>query len=527
MANASSCSNGEPSKKETRVNFEPGTSGIESDQVEVTIHNASNGHRSRKASYHYLPKPFERSNGSLMNPKFDSKVLEGYLVKCYFPQVRRLFRHILLYVAIASCCWALFFILMRVFHGSDHWVYFLIGSVISLLTMIALLLFTRSPNYERHPQMVAIFLAIFLIIAIQLPFIFKDADISPIGTFFGVVEILILLYSFFPITLFAAAGFGGFLSISYEILIALRYDKMQSAEYIICKLLLHFIIHFIGCFMYIMTNTRMRSNFSKICQSVSAQEELKRERETKEKMIHSLMPQHVANMVMATHPSKDEADGDDDADEAEKKKKKRGKSVRGEIIFRKFQMDEMKNVSILFADIVGFTKMSSNKTAERLVSQLNDLFGRFDLLCNESGCEKISTLGDCYYCVSGCPNPRPDHAICCVEMGLSMVIAIKAFDEDHNEEFQVKTKSPLVINLLVMGQVTPNPLTDAVLHGWPAPVTCPLFARHYSSFACRLIVNEERQSRRQTRCCYAATSYSAVQITILVSTNVTTLGRQL
>jgi hypothetical protein len=57
--------------------------------------------------------------------------------------------------------------------------------------------------------------------------------------------------------------------------------------------------------------------------------------------------------------------------------------------------------SILFADIVGFTKMSSNKTASQLVGLLNDLFGRFDYLCTQCGCEKISTLGDCYYCVSG------------------------------------------------------------------------------------------------------------------------------
>ena len=45
--------------------------------------------------------------------------------------------------------------------------------------------------------------------------------------------------------------------------------------------------------------------------------------------------------------------------------------------------------------------MSSNKTASQLVNLLNDLFGRFDKLCTESGCEKISTLGDCYYSVSG------------------------------------------------------------------------------------------------------------------------------
>lgn len=90
-------------------------------------------------------------------------------------------------------------------------------------------------------------------------------------------------------------------------------------------------------------------------------------------------------------------------------------------MFRPFNMVRMDNVSILFADIVGFTRMSSNKTAEQIVDILNDLFNRFDELCILSGCEKISTLGDCYYCVSGCPEPRDDHAKCCVQMGLGKV----------------------------------------------------------------------------------------------------------
>lgn len=50
--------------------------------------------------------------------------------------------------------------------------------------------------------------------------------------------------------------------------------------------------------------------------------------------------------------------------------------------------------------------MSSTKSAEQLVEILNDLFERFDSLCAVYGCEKISTLGDCYYAVSGCPNVR-------------------------------------------------------------------------------------------------------------------------
>ncbi|KAA3678164.1 adenylate cyclase 9 [Paragonimus westermani] len=91
------------------------------------------------------------------------------------------------------------------------------------------------------------------------------------------------------------------------------------------------------------------------------------------------------------------------------------------------------NVSILFADIVGFTRMSSNKTAHRVVTMLNNLFNRFDELCQTTKCEKIGTLGDCYYCVSGCPIAQPNHAVCCVEMGLGMCRIIKAFNRDFDE----------------------------------------------------------------------------------------------
>ena len=73
-------------------------------------------------------------------------------------------------------------------------------------------------------------------------------------------------------------------------------------------------------------------------------------------------------------------------------------------------MELREDVSILFADIVGFTDMSSGKSAAELVELLNDLYGRFDDLAEMCKCEKIATLGDCYYCVSGCVTPQQDHA---------------------------------------------------------------------------------------------------------------------
>ncbi|XP_025161613.1 adenylate cyclase type 9-like [Harpegnathos saltator] len=45
----------------------------------------------------------------------------------------------------------------------------------------------------------------------------------------------------------------------------------------------------------------------------------------------------------------------------------------------------------------------------------------------------ISTLDDCYYCVSGCPKPWSDHRKCCIKMGLAMIEAIKQFDIERRE----------------------------------------------------------------------------------------------
>lgn len=53
------------------------------------------------------------------------------------------------------------------------------------------------------------------------------------------------------------------------------------------------------------------------------------------------------------------------------------------------------------------------------------VLNRYDGLLQEHHCLRIKILGDCYYCVSGLPEPRQDHAHCCVEMGLSMIKTIR------------------------------------------------------------------------------------------------------
>lgn len=72
-----------------------------------------------------------------------------------------------------------------------------------------------------------------------------------------------------------------------------------------------------------------------------------------------------------------------------------------------------------------FEALASQCSAQELVKVLNDLFARFDKLSAENHCLRIKLLGDCYYCISGLPIARSDHAHCCVEMGLHMIKAIR------------------------------------------------------------------------------------------------------
>ncbi|KAG6446971.1 hypothetical protein O3G_MSEX004697 [Manduca sexta] len=126
-----------------------------------------------------------------------------------------------------------------------------------------------------------------------------------------------------------------------------------------------------------------------------------RENQQQERLLLSVLPRHVAMEMKADIASQPRHEQ-----------------------FHKIYIQRYENVSILFADICGFTSLSDQCTAEELVRLLNELFARFDRLAAEHHCLRIKLLGDCYYCVSGLPEARDDHAKCCVEMGLDMIDAI-------------------------------------------------------------------------------------------------------
>jgi len=86
--------------------------------------------------------------------------------------------------------------------------------------------------------------------------------------------------------------------------------------------------------------------------------------------------------------------------------------------------DHFSDVTVLFADIVGFTPMSSKLAPENVVELLDAVFTEFDKIAGYYELEKIKTIGDCYMAVGGIPVPRADHAERAASAALDMLPAL-------------------------------------------------------------------------------------------------------
>lgn len=96
------------------------------------------------------------------------------------------------------------------------------------------------------------------------------------------------------------------------------------------------------------------------------------------------------------------------------------------------------DVSVLLADLVGFTTLAAHIGPEQVVYLLNEIFSGFDLLALKHGLEKIKTIGDAYMAAGGVPLPRPDHAEAIAELALDMMAEIEKFNRAYNTSIQLR-----------------------------------------------------------------------------------------
>lgn len=100
--------------------------------------------------------------------------------------------------------------------------------------------------------------------------------------------------------------------------------------------------------------------------------------------------------------------------------------------------DSFAEVTILFADIVGFTELSKHTPPGQLVNILNEIFSAFDRLSEQHGLEKIKTIGDAYMVVGGIPTPRSDHAEAIAQMALDMQEEVARFNAMHTTALNIR-----------------------------------------------------------------------------------------
>uniref|UniRef100_A0A8D2L386 adenylate cyclase n=1 Tax=Varanus komodoensis TaxID=61221 RepID=A0A8D2L386_VARKO len=214
-------------------------------------------------------------------------------------------------------------------------------------------------------------------------------------------------YALLPVRTLLAIVFGLVVAISHLIVAAASVSARRQPLWrtLVANAILFVSVNLYGVFVRILTERAQRKAFLQARNCIEDRLKLEDENEKQERLLMSLLPRNVAMEMKEDFLKPPER------------------------IFHKIYIQRHDNVSILFADIVGFTSLASQCTAQELVKLLNELFGKFDELATENHCRRIKILGDCYYCVSGLTQPKTDHAHCCVEMGLDMIDTITSVAE--------------------------------------------------------------------------------------------------
>jgi len=162
--------------------------------------------------------------------------------------------------------------------------------------------------------------------------------------------------------------------------------------------------------------------------------------------------------------------------------------------------DRHAEVTVLFADIAGFTPLSAELPPERIVLTLNQLFSRFDALTRERGLEKIKTIGDCYMVVGGLPLPRPDHAEAVADLALALLAEVQKLDAATDAGVTIRVRIGMHCGSAVAGVIgttkpaydlwgdTVNTASRMESHGEPGRIQCS--EAMYARLADRFVFSE-------------------------------------
>ncbi|XP_032123604.1 adenylate cyclase type 5 isoform X2 [Sapajus apella] len=329
--------------------------------------------------------------------KFPSDKLER-LYQRYFFRLNQSSLTMLMAVLVLVC------LVMLAFHAARpplQLPYLAVLAAAVGVILIMAVLCNRAAFHQDHMGL-ACYALIAVVLAVQVVGLLLPQPRSASEGIWWTVFFIYTIYTLLPVRMRAAVLSGVLLS-ALHLAIALRTNAQDQflLKQLVSNVLIFSCTNIVGVCTHYPAEVSQRQAFQETRECIQARLHSQRENQQQERLLLSVLPRHVAMEMKADINAKQE-----------------------DMMFHKIYIQKHDNVSILFADIEGFTSLASQCTAQELVMTLNELFARFDKLAAENHCLRIKILGDCYYCVSGLPEARADHAHCCVEMGMDMIEAI-------------------------------------------------------------------------------------------------------
>ncbi len=271
------------------------------------------------------------------------------------------------------------------------------------LCLLASLALLKTPFGQRYPEVLFLSFSWSTILVPQIgDALIRDVELSYhiwIMTFLAQATLMPVYWVLHLVSQLSAPTFY----LSVNALFGLGLDKEIIANPVLYLYLFWFcLICDISVFLY---ERLQRQEFSARRELELAYQKLAAERERAEHLLVNILPECIAERLKH---------GD-------------------EIIAEQFT-----EATVMFADIVGFTQLSSQISPTELVILLNQMFSMFDRLVEKHEVEKIKTIGDAYMAVAGLPVPRNDHPQAIANLALDMQQALADFNVQYNQSFSIR-----------------------------------------------------------------------------------------
>ncbi|KPU73766.1 uncharacterized protein Dana_GF14210, isoform B [Drosophila ananassae] len=245
---------------------------------------------------------------------------------------------------------------------------------------------------------------------------------------------LCMVYMFLPITSHTVALIlGTAVSITYigYYVFCLPFtdpgQNILNYSYVMVDFLHYICFNVMGIYFRMMNDMLTRSSFLDRHQYVMEEIWLRNARPQESRLLNAILPPHIAKNIQVSIRDRIQL-----TEKGLSYDRLRERSAIGMAI------QVYPDVSILYADVVNYTYLTTTLTVERLVQVLHDLYARFDVAAAHFNVQRIKFLGDCYYCVAGLKAPNPDHAQTAVSLGIAMIANIMEVREEWELDIDMR-----------------------------------------------------------------------------------------